>query len=244
MIAQAVILVMVLWLFRIADAMTSLSCFLMGSMLIVLTNFRWVRRKPMVVTLLIVALVAVSAAVLLFGASPDALKTMGRNPTLTGRTEVWNMLLSLVQNPLLGTGFESFWLGPRLEKMWARYWWHPGEAHNGYLEIYLNLGWVGIVLLAVVLGSVYRRIFAAWRARTPASGLRLAYFLVGLVFNLTEAAFFRMEAPVWLFFLLAAVSVPALSRRKNRLTTQNAASDSGLLELSAQTAGAARASAS
>ena len=57
---------------------------------------------------------------------------------------------------MVGTGFESFWLGKRLERMWSIYWWHPREAHDGYIEIFLNLGWLGIVMFGIVLVTGYR----------------------------------------------------------------------------------------
>jgi O-antigen ligase len=118
------------------------------------------------------------------------------------------MVLALVPNPILGAGFESFWLGSRLEKMWAAYWWHPNQAHNGYIEIFINLGAVGIVLLLVVLANRYRLLASGWRKGDPLGTLWLAYFSVVLVFNCTEAAFFRMQAPAWLFFLLAITQRP------------------------------------
>jgi len=172
-------------------------------------------------------LLLISFSVLFLGFSPGALRTMGRNPTLTDRTEVWGVLLTLVTNPLVGSGFENFWLGPRLQKMWDLYWWHPNEAHNGYLEVYLNLGWVGIGLLFVVLATAYRRILKAWTSQAPLANLSLAYLFIGLVFNFTEAGFFKMLAPVWLFVLLAIVSPSALLRseigpdRGNRLNYES-----------------------
>jgi O-antigen ligase len=105
--------------------------------------------------------------------------------------------------------------------MWTLYWWHPNQAHNGYLEIFLNLGWIGLALLVVVLAKGYRPVFSAWRGNIPMSSLCLAYFFVGLVFNCTEAAFFRLQAPAWIFFLLAIASAPALSYSKIRPATQD-----------------------
>ena len=43
---------------------------------------------------------------------------VGKDPTLTDRTKIWAFLLSMHTNPLLGTGYESFWLGPRLQWFW------------------------------------------------------------------------------------------------------------------------------
>jgi len=212
--ALGVILSMVLWLFWIANSMTSLGSFLMASTLFLAANSRVAIRRPAVVHALTVVMLVISSSIVFLGVSPGVLATMGRNPTLTDRTEVWGVLLTLVRNPLFGTGFESFWLGPRLEKMWSIYWWHPNEAHNGYLEIFLNLGWMGVAWLAVIIATGYRRVFRVWRSNVSTGSLLLAYFYMGLVYNFTEAAFFKMLAPAWIFFLFAITSVPEVSYPK------------------------------
>jgi exopolysaccharide production protein ExoQ len=211
LIVQAVILVMVVWLFHTANSVTSLSCFTMASILMLISRTRFAKRTPSVIHFVIAAMMIVTVAIVFLGFSPSTLATLGRNPTLTDRTEVWGHLFKLVRNPLVGTGFESFWLGSRLETLWSIYWWHPNEAHNGYIEIYLNLGWIGLALLAVVLIKAYRTIMKSYRANSPLSSLALAYFLVALAFNFTEAAFFKMLAPVWLFVLLAMVGATVIT---------------------------------
>lgn len=216
MIANGIILAMVLWLFYLMDSMTSLSSFVMASALLLAANSRPVMRRPAVIHLLVASMLAFSASVLFLGVNPEALHAMGRNSTLTDRTYLWPRLLSLVRNPWFGTGFESFWLGPRVEELWRLDPWRPNEAHNGYLEVYLQLGWMGVALLMVLLATGYRTVFHALRRNHPAASLWLAYFLVGLVYNYTEAAFFKIQAPAWLFFLFAIVSVPAVSCQKSR----------------------------
>ena len=53
--------------------------------------------------------------------------------------------------------------------------------------------------------------------RSPSTGsLMLAYFVVGIVYNFTEAAFFRITAPVWFALLLAITKVPDLQRSKKQ----------------------------
>ena len=224
LIAHGVILAMVIWLFWMANSMSSLACFLLASTLLLATNSRLVARRPVVVHLLIAAVVCVSVSFLFLGVGPGLLKTMGRNPTLTDRTEIWSLVLSMTKNPLFGTGFESFWLGPRLQKIWSVYSWGPEEAHNGYIEIFLNLGWMGVVLLAIVIATGYRTVIAAFRRKLPTGTLVLAYFVVGVVYNFTEAAFLRMMAPAWILFLLAITRVPESPSAKARLSVRG---DSG-----------------
>jgi O-antigen ligase len=210
LLAHGVILVMVGWLFWKANSMTSLACFLLASCLLLATHFRSVARRPAAVHFMVAAVIGVCVSTLFLGLGTGALETIGRNSTLTDRTSIWAMVLGMGTNPLLGTGFESFWLGPRLESMWNAYSWGPGEAHNGYIEIYLNLGWIGVVLLAGVIVTGYQTVLAAFHRKLPTWNLVLAYFVVGVVYNFTEAAFFRMMAPAWILFLLAITRTPEI----------------------------------
>jgi len=205
LMVQCVIIALILWLFSMLDSVTSLSCFLLAAGVLFAIRFRIVSRNPMMIHGVVLVTLMVPVTVTLLGASPELLHAMGRNSTLTERTDIWQMVIRLTPNRWIGTGYESFWLGPRLDTMVANvtHWWVPNQSHNGYLEIYANLGWVGVGCLAVVLLWGYRKVIRALRQNLPASNLMLAYFLAGLIFNLTEAAFFRMMIPSWMFLLLA-----------------------------------------
>jgi exopolysaccharide production protein ExoQ len=206
LVAHGALLAMVVWLFSIADSMTSLSCFLLGAVLIVVTNLSVLGRKRLAVHLLVVGMVLVSFSTLFLGIGSDIIgDAMARDATtLTGRTDIWKLTLSMTSNGLVGTGFESFWLGKRLERMWS-FNRDINQAHNGYIETYLNLGWIGVVLLSWMLVTGYVKVVGAIR-RHPEGTLCLAYFVVAVVYNFTEAAF-KMMSPVWICFLLATVGV-------------------------------------
>jgi O-antigen ligase len=206
LLAHGAILAMVIWLFWKSNSITSLSCFIMAGGLIAMTSLVRLARKPVVVHLLVAAVVSVSFSALFLDVGGGALKTMGRDSTLTGRTEIWTHVLWVAGNPLLGTGFESFWLGDRLANVWSIM---PGiqEAHNGYLEVYLNLGWIGVTLLAVLIMTGYRNVIVAFRRDRHLGMLKLAYFVAAVIYSLTEAGF-RMMSPIWVFFLLATIAVP------------------------------------
>ena len=207
LIAHGTILAIVVWLFRVANSMTSLSCFIMASTLLVATSFRRLAAKPWLVHLLILTMLSLSVSALFLDVGSRFVENFGRDQTLTGRTELWGQLLKLSTNPILGTGFESFWLGQRLETLWSINWWHPNESHNGYLEVYLNLGWIGVGLLAMILVNGYRSVIR-FLSRDPEAGpLALAYFFVGVAYNFTEAAI-RTTGLVWIAFALAITLIP------------------------------------
>ncbi len=207
LIAFGVCLAMVGWLLLMAHSMTSLSCFVMASGLLLATSLRSVARRPWLVHVMIFAVLAVSVGTLFLDLGSGLLTTMGRDPTLTGRTDIWKLVLGMTGNPLVGTGFESFWLGQRLAKMWSVYWWHPREAHDGYIEVFLNLGWLGVLLFSIVLITSYRTVVRAYRRNAEEGKLRLAYFVAALAYNFAESSFGPLNL-IWIFFLLATVSVP------------------------------------
>jgi len=220
MVVHGTLLVMVLWLFLMAKSLTSLSCFLLAGGLMVATSRGTRARKPWVVHSLVAAVVLVSFITLFLDVGGFALETIGKDPSLTGRTKIWDLVLGLSGNPLFGTGFESFWLGPRLERIWSVFWWHPNEAHNGYIEMYLNLGWIGVALLAVLIVTGYRNVVLVLRRDPDVGRLMLGYFVVGVVYNFTEAGF-RMLNLVWITFLLAIMAVPgAWARDKTKSAVQ------------------------
>jgi O-antigen ligase len=223
LIANGVILAMALWLLRMSNSMTSISCFVMASALLVLAKRPMMTRRPAVVHILVAAMVGFSLFALFFDKSGDLVKDLGRNPTLTGRTAIWNAVLPLVGNPLIGTGYESFWVGKRLEEFWSV---NDGafngitEAHNGYLELYLNLGWIGVALLGGLIVMSYPKVIAMLRADPQAGSLGLALFVAEIVYNFTEAGF-RMMFPLWFFFLLAVFGIPAVPAPQDPSTIEN-----------------------
>lgn len=210
LIAQGVLIAMTVYLLREADSATAISCFgLAGGLMVLTCLYRWAR-KPAILNLMVVAVLSVAFSALFLGIGTGLVEDLGRESTLTGRTDIWHFALAEVHNPLFGTGFESFWIGPRLYRIMVEINQGVNQAHNGYLEIYLNLGWLGVALLAGLLVTGYRRIILAVRRQTQAGSLRLAFFVITIAYNFTEAGF-KMMSPVWILFLLSIAIVPETS---------------------------------
>jgi O-antigen ligase len=196
---------MVAWLFHKANSATSLACFAVGLLLVALTSSPKGRHPILVHSIVGTMLICGLASYLFLNGGTFIVDTLGRDSSLSGRTDLWDELLHFANAPWLGTGFESFWLGKRSEYFWRTIWWHPNQAHNGYLEAYLNLGWVGVAFLTLTIVFGYRTAVVACR-RDPRTGpIQLAYLVVAVLYNLTEAAFKGLH-PVWIAFMLASTA--------------------------------------
>jgi exopolysaccharide production protein ExoQ len=235
MIAHGIIFVIAVYLIHVAHSATSLACFVLGCGMLFVTSRRLAVQRPILVHIVVAAILLFTFSTLFLNVDLGVIEGLGRNATLTGRTDVWERALKLVKNPMLGAGFESFWIGPRLAKMRSL---DPGlnQAHNGYLEIYLNLGWVGAILLAIVVVMGYRSIIASFRRDPGPARLSLVFFVVTLSYNFTEGAF-KMMMPIWIMFLMAIVSIPVAvpemlsSVKRTRRGLRNGAKGSSQIQI-------------
>ena len=216
LVAHGALLSIAIWLVWTANSVTSITCFVIGGSLMLALSRPALARKKSVVHFLVATVVLVSCAVLFLDVGAGVVERLGRNPTLTGRTAIWELVLRNAGNPWFGTGFESFWLGERLDRIRSADQ-QINEAHNGYLEVYLNLGWVGVAMLAVIVGTGYRNIIKRFHRCWNSSILQLAYFAAALVYSLTEAGF-RMMNPMWICFLLATFATPEQAPRRASTT--------------------------
>jgi O-antigen ligase len=211
MISYGALLAVSVFLIVKADSMTSLACFVLAGAVIVLAAQRWVPRLLGGIHVIVIGAVGLAVFAVFLDSAGSLLHGLGRNSTLTGRTDIWRAVLALHTNPLLGTGYESFWLGNRLQFVWDATDRGILQAHNGYLEIYINLGWVGVILLGGLIVTGYRHALAAFYRDPTAGGLGLAFFAASLMFSLSEAGF-RMMNLIWFAFLLAITGIPSGSQ--------------------------------
>jgi exopolysaccharide production protein ExoQ len=207
LVAYGVTTIMAMYLLYEAHSATSSATFAMACAPLVLTQLFRSARKPAFVHLMVIAILGLTVASLFFDASGGMVQQLGRDSTLTGRTDIWRSAFSVVQNPVVGTGFESFWVGPRLTRVEQLIGQGINQAHDGYIEVYLNLGWVGVALLAVLLISAYRRVIRALRMTAPLASLGLAYFVATAAYNCAEAGI-KMMSPLWIALLLFAMATP------------------------------------
>jgi len=200
-------LLMIGWLIWKSHCATAMVCMMLGGLVIVGLGFRWVRPQYLL-AYVVGGLLLVGLEETFLGLSSSVLEFLGRSSTLTGRTLLWQELLQFHTNPVVGAGFESFWLGPRLNALWAAHWWHPTEAHNGYLETYLDLGAVGVALLIGLLFTSFMRARSELLRNFEFGRFQLGLLAAFIAYNWTEAAF-KGLSPVLFLFLLITIDYPA-----------------------------------
>jgi exopolysaccharide production protein ExoQ len=197
-----VFFVLIGWLLTMAQSSTSLGALVLAAVTMLILGLKFVDRRRIGVYLMAFMVVFVLAE-MLFGIHNYAIQALGRNSTFTGRTDIWQILLHWDINPVIGVGFESFWLGEREEKISNLFSFQVNEAHNGYLETYLNLGLLGIFITIALLFATYLKAGRALLDDFDFGRFRLAYLAAFIVYNWTEAAFRTHCFPFFMFFLIA-----------------------------------------
>jgi O-antigen ligase len=204
---------------------TSIILFLLGAALMWWLRRHGVPRRRVVIALFVVlmaiALVNTMTGTAMSLAVGSVTELAGRDSTFTGRTGLWTALIELGQkHPLLGAGFEAFWSSPAGRELVERpeFSWNPNQAHNGYLEVYLNLGLLGLLLIAVVCWRGLKTALDLSLHDRDFGQLVLLLFTITIVHNLTEASFTRPTHVMWFTFLLATLRIPWRHGQSSRRT--------------------------
>ncbi|WP_300380944.1 O-antigen ligase [Henriciella sp.] len=141
---------------------------------------------------------------------------LGRDATLTGRTDIWTALLdAIAARPWLGYGYGAFWglhSEPAYMVRLATEWLVP-TAHNGWLETALSIGLIG--LGGFMLSFLLLLVRSAWLAVHDWYGV-FALGLCGqfLLFSLSESIALQQNTIVWVTYVAVAGKVANSVRNK------------------------------
>ena len=152
-----IILPMTIWLLFMADSATSWACFIAAnSIFIICRHSVFINKPKRIFTLGIACIIIIIFLEQEFGIKNTIIHLLGRRPDLTDRVEIWDTYLSMVKNVFVGYGFESFYLQILSDGMTKR----PLPVHNGYLEMYLNLGIIGVGFIIAWILSGFKSVMA------------------------------------------------------------------------------------
>ncbi len=196
------------WLLVLSNSKTALACAIAGAALYYVLS-RILRKgwRRLAVALLFVGITAGAVADRATGLSQHIIEAMGRDMTLTGRTEIWRKVSATHTGHLLGMGYMAFWDSEAGRQALETIGDDIKTAHNGFLEVYLDGGMVGVSLLVALL------VFIWWRAVNRAivgdvwGRLVLVIWSISVMYNFSESSFFRLGI-LWLFLLIATICMP------------------------------------
>jgi O-antigen ligase len=186
-LVNVLFLFVIVWLLYMADSATAVTSILIVVVLFAAARVPAVASKPRRFVVLGGIVISLFAFLeLTVGMSDWIITSLGRSRDLTTRVPMWEMLLSMDTNPLLGVGYESFWSGERMSQIWRKY---PGiiQAHNGYVELYLNVGAIGLLLLLIGILSGFVKAIKQLEDDYSISVLRVAFIATAVLNNWTEA---------------------------------------------------------
>lgn len=133
--------------------------------------------------------------------SAEILAALGKDPSLTGRTGIWDALfVKIAERPWTGYGYNAFWGLDSEPALWVRYQtgWVVPSAHNGWIDLLVQLGWPGAVLVGTIMTSSY----VMTLLRLPTAGLRegfwgIAYLSVYVLLTFSESVLLSAQSLPW-----------------------------------------------
>ncbi|HWZ52855.1 MAG TPA: O-antigen ligase family protein [Granulicella sp.] len=186
-------------------------------------RFRGIQRIPLLIasglTALVVGVGVISNEEMLPG-------LFSKDATLTGRTELWSLIrVAIDHHPWLGYGFDSFWQGlhgDSLNIILGVGWLVP-TAHNGYYDLMLGIGYVGLLCF---LPAFFQMLARALRYlnNEPSSARYFPIAFIGfwLIYNLNESALITRSGIPFLLFVSMSASL-AVHCSRNAVLGEEAA---------------------
>ena len=196
--ADGFVLVLSLYLLKGSDnaySATSISAFALGAS--TMLGLLWLRGRGISLGLPTFTMIVLGLFIYGWGTpfglrslGSSILELLGRDPTFTSRDEIWEQLIPVaMQRPILGHGYGGFWVLPN-EAM-------VNEAHNGYLDVMLVLGLVGVLLLLGFVLSMCKAAYAALDQDFWWGSFAMCFLLMIVLHNTSETSYLRTSDFLW-----------------------------------------------
>jgi exopolysaccharide production protein ExoQ len=188
-------------------------------------TFRW-RYEILIPTTLAAILVGFISFILITNNAEAFLISIGKDPTLTGRTDLWSLVWDKIQEkPWLGYGIEGFWngldgpsqyvvLGVKTKVVYS---------HNGFLDMWLTIGIVGIVFFSICfILNAFKAFRWIRQSRASEALWPLLYLTYLLLANLTESPLLLFNSIIWVMYVMVSFSLLLPRQQQFGLTTARA----------------------
>ena len=180
-------------------------------------SLRRIKKFDRLIVLWFVPGALLSIAWLIFTYKSQLLALMGKDPTLSGRTVIWQAVFSSIwKSPWLGYGYDAFWTGKGESLRLAMYAGDPalGNAENGVLQVWLELGLVGVAILFIFLFRACLHAIRCFRANTPDHAIwYMTLVFMSVLSIILGDKFMARHAINWTMLILADAGLAMEARR-------------------------------
>jgi len=138
----------------------------------------------------------------------------GKNLTLTGRTDIWAMIMEEVnKHVLLGVGYKGFWIttSPKILKIYETYIWLPRQSHNGYIDTLNETGIIGLISFFAVVINYFVNL-----VRYKEKTFWMWFIIIALMENITESVLFSPGGLMTLMFIYSYLSLFVIILKKEQ----------------------------
>jgi len=144
----------------------------------------------------------------------DQVPLLNRKGTVLARLELWQLVTDkLSERPWLGYGYGAFWLGDQgpSSYIWSRLDWKPPSAHNGFLDVALGIGAIGLALMCVHLVKTAISVTRTFRERglTPSGVWPVLFLVFFILYSLPETSMLVQNTLLWPVYVAVALSCAA-----------------------------------
>jgi exopolysaccharide production protein ExoQ len=173
------------------------------------------------------AVIMVTIAAIYFADTEAVFELVGRDATLTGRTELWGFVSNLIaERPMLGWGYAAMWLPnePIAVTISQYLGWTVPQSHNAALEVALDLGFVGLAIVVLFILTAVWRAVQCLAIGEFSLGMTSLMFFTGLVLSgATESTFAQSQNVSWVFFNFLSFTCALKLRRHLAVAAEPAA---------------------
>ena len=150
----------------------------------------------------------------------DLLNQIGRTPTLSGRSVIWPVVVSLIaERPVLGYGYmsffvpDSYWLETRFTEIWR-----PEHAHNVWLDTGMDFGLTGILMLAYIMIRSLQQSYELYVGYAKTEVLLVVLLVLNILTrSMTETLAIRRRDIIWIMFISLLVRLHYEYNKRNQL---------------------------
>jgi exopolysaccharide production protein ExoQ len=135
------------------------------------------------------------------------LEALGRDLTFSGRTSIWTYaIIAGMDHPMLGAGYRVFWTPEGANYVYARIWATVGNGHNGYLDIWLELGFVGLGLFLLMFLTGIKRAYSRLIRSNDIVGLFYPLILIyAFVYSWSEKFLLEQSELIWVLIMITLI---------------------------------------